>query len=100
MFQNGCAAGIPAKLLTKCTTTIAGAIGLGISPTKSFSLPFEFVERKTTQLRVCALMKNLVASSLTPRMMQFSAVVVVPLAQATHFSGYETKSHTSLQKMK
>ncbi|KAL5509144.1 hypothetical protein EMCRGX_G004454 [Ephydatia muelleri] len=24
-------------------------------------------------------------------MMQFSAVVVVPLAQATHFSGYETK---------
>ena len=53
-----------------------------------FTIPFEFVERKTTQLRVCALVKNLVASSLTPRVMQFSAVVVVPLAQATHFSGY------------
>ena len=36
-------------------------------------------------------MKDLVAISLTPRMMQFLAVVFVPLAQATHFSGYETK---------
>ena len=36
-------------------------------------------------------MKDLVAISLTPRMMQFLAVVFVPLAQATHFSSYETK---------